>query len=78
MKKMNRKLIYILYIVLGGVLVSCVKQTPINNYKDSIIHYKGSSMGNGGQFKIEKEGAFLIVYVTKYDYNRYEVGDTIK
>lgn len=67
-----------LYLVLAVVFVGCKEQEPVKNYKGGIVHYKGENIANGGRFKIEKGGEFLTVYVTKYDYEKYNVGDTIK
>jgi len=67
-----------LYILLAVVMTSCYSEQPIKNFDGGIIHYKGTNLANGGKFKVEKDGKFLTVYVTDYDYNRYEVGDTIK
>lgn len=72
------KLSYALYTLLAVVLTSCYSDEPIKNHKGGIVHYKASNIANGGRFKLEKDGKFLTVYITDYDYKRYNVGDTIK
>lgn len=70
---------YLLSVVLILTLLSCKPSVePINNYKESLVHYKGVSIMRGNRFLIERDSIFISVYVTKYDFQRFEIGDTIK
>ena len=77
-RNLINKMVICLYLILVIFFVGCKKQEPIKNYKGAIIHYKSENIANGCRFKIEKEGKFLMVSVTDYDYKRYNIGDTIK
>lgn len=69
-----------LYLLLATSLFSCTMQ-PIDNYGGAIIHKKDAPPV-GERFILQintKDGSALkTVYVSEYDYKRYEVGDTIK
>ena len=79
MKRFKTLISYTLYTLLCVVfLSSCREQVPVKNYKGAIIHKKANTIAEGDYFKIEKDGKFLVISVTKFDYKKYVVGDTIK
>jgi len=61
MKKINRKLTYMLYILLACVFISCDNQTtkerPTNNVKQ-----KDSGIKFVGRYEIEEGGMKYVVY----------------
>jgi len=76
---MKTKFILIIILLLV-VLSSC--QVPIENYKGSIVIDKEGKTPSGYKIVIQinkKYGAIdRTIYVYKYDYERFKVGDTIK
>ena len=70
----------LLYILLAVGFFSCTMQ-PIDNYGGAIVHKKDAPPA-GERFMLQintKDGSMLrTVYVSEFDYKRYEVGDTIK
>ena len=79
MKRFKTLISYTLYTLLCVVfLSSCREQVPVKNYKGAIIHKKANTIAEGDYFKIEKDGKFLVISVTNFDYKKYVVGDTIK
>ena len=69
------------YALLAVVFISCTPE-PIENYKGSIV-YKKENPPAGMRFELkykykESKYDFKTVYVLELDWNKYQVGDTIK
>ena len=75
-KTVSKSFLYTLLSVV--ILSSCKQQVPIKNYKGAIVHKKGNTIAEGDYFKVEIDGKFLVLNVTKFDAEKYIVGDTIK
>lgn len=70
-----------LLLVLMLLLVSCVEE-PVDNWKSAIVVDKFVN-AVGGKFQLkyytkDNEWKFAYIYVVKYDFDRYHIGDTIK
>jgi hypothetical protein len=76
MKRFKTLISYTLLCVV--LLSSCKEQVPVKNYKGAIVHKKRNTVAEGDSFKIEQDGKFLVIRVTKFDAEKYIVGDTIK
>jgi hypothetical protein len=70
----------LIIILLLVVLSSC--QVPIDNYKGSIVIDKSGKTDFGYQMVIQTdrkyEAVARTIYVYKYDFDRFNLGDTIK
>ena len=72
---------YFLYCLLAVIFTSCTSE-PIENHKGGII-YKKENPPAGMRFKVKYKNKkskydFKTVYVLEFDWNKYQVGDTIK
>ena len=72
---------HFLYCLLAVVFTSCVPE-PIENHKGDIVYQKENPPA-GMRFELKyknKDGKydFKTVYVLELDWNKYNVGDTIK
>lgn len=69
-------------LLLTLVILLCGCQRPIDKYKGAIILEKKGVTAVGFKVAIQKgfgdEACTFDVFVYEYDYNRYNVGDTIK
>ena len=70
-----------LYCLLAVVFTSCTPE-PIENHKGSIV-YKKVNPPAGMMFELKYKDKdskydFKTVYVLELDWNKYQVGDTIK
>jgi hypothetical protein len=74
---LNRKLISILiYMLLSVILISC-SEKDVCNYNGYQIVVKSDALV-GKFFRFRKDGIITgRVYVVEYDWNRYNVGDTL-
>jgi len=68
-----KKLLILATLILLG---SCSKAVPIENYKESIVYEKYTFFGYYFSLKVKNE--FIEIRTLKYDYNKYNIGDTIK
>ena len=69
------------YCLIALVFISCTPE-PIENHKDCII-YEKQNKTSGMRFSLKyknKNGKYYFkrVYVLELDWNKYNVGDTIK
>lgn len=72
MKKIN----HVFILLLSLSFFSCTP-VAIENYCDWVVVYKGYAYS--GYFIFKKDTILSEnVYLLEYDYNRYELGDTIK
>lgn len=71
----------ILFILALALLTSCLsEEKPLEDYKGSMVVGKSNALVRQLQLKY-KEGEkykYHYVYVCQYDYERYNLGDTIK
>lgn len=72
---------HFLYCLLAVVFTSCTPE-PIENHKGSIVYEKQNPPA-GMRFELkykDKDSTydFKIVYVLELDWNKYQIGDTIK
>lgn len=69
------------FIILMIVFLSSC-EVPIDNYKGSIVLNKSGKTEFGYQMAIQINEKMQVIsrtiYVYKYDYERFNVGDTIK
>jgi hypothetical protein len=76
MKRIRTALIMLMIVFLS----SC--ETPIDNYKGSIVINKAENTPFGYKMVIRTNRKDIavdrMIYVYKYDYERFNVGDTIK
>lgn len=76
-----KKITLILLLSLGILVTSCYEE-PIENYRRCVVVDK--NVQGKPWFKLKKWNGndgrynFKVVYVVKYDYDRYNIGDTIK
>lgn len=83
---MKRKYaVMLLIMTLTLAIPSCMNIEPIDNYKGSIVYEKYiNGIGTNYRFTIRCNDTinnkyyFNNIIVMKLDYNRYNVGDTIK
>lgn len=82
-----RKNLIIAVLVLAMLLPFVGCKRPIDNYKGGIVIEKIHVAENAGykvgiQYPSKDEKSwpytYIKIYVTKYDYNRFNEGDTIK
>ena len=65
-------------IVAILLLASCATKEPVEKYCGGVIVYKGDAPV-GNWFEIKYNGKITgRVYLYKLDYDKYDVGDTIK
>ena len=79
MKKIQK---FVCFIIILSCLYSCNPE-PIENYRGGIICEKKQNRFEYYQFKIkyinnQHKYAYKRVYVLDFDYNKYNLGDTIK
>ena len=76
MKRIRTAFIMLMIVFLS----SC--ETPIDNYKGSIVIDKVGKTHSGYKMVIQTnrkyEAIDRTIYVYKYDYERFNIGDTIK
>ena len=83
MSKIKKVVVYSFCTLLSVILSSCgiletVKREPIEKYKGGIIYDNKTVYRDYKTFTVRIKNEFKKVHVYDLDYNRYNVGDTIK
>ena len=69
----------IICIVVASVLLSSCddERETLENYKGGVVYDKKQKL-RGDSFDILKDKKFYVVFVYRYEYDLYKLGDTIK
>ena len=68
-------------LITSFLFVGCnsIKKKPASNWKNAVVHEKILSMDESHYyFRIEFDKKLTVIQLTRFDYNRFNVGDTIK
>ncbi len=75
-------LVSFISLTITLVLVNSTKKIPIENYKHSIVYEKATHTSEYSFILKYKDDdsvfKFKTVYIFKLDFDKYEIGDTIK
>jgi hypothetical protein len=80
MAKINKIVLTSICTLLSVIFSSCgtIKRESIEKYKGGIIYDNKTIYRDYKSFTVRLKGEFRTVHVYDLDYNRYNVGDTIK
>jgi len=79
LSKMNNVKLIIGLVVASVLLISCQqKKENIKNFKGKIIYSKLSNLAGDRALEVNEKDGFKKVFVHKFIWDQYKVGDTIQ